>query len=126
MNRSLKLGLSFLPLGLLGAGALMLIVDLKAPVQHVIHRCDVVAQGQQAGPYRKKHRVIYDQGSTPQHDLALSCPRLGTVVLNDPDLARVTLTGVGAPVRLQMRRYRFLPTIWRALVPTVSGDKQPR
>ncbi|MDX2084804.1 MAG: hypothetical protein SFZ03_05385 [Candidatus Melainabacteria bacterium] len=106
----------FVPLGLFFAAMALLVYDVRHPQIAVTHECTVLAAGHKAAAYKTGTNLLYSHGSSALNDLAFRCPRLGTVVINEFEVARHGVILPLAKASLRHRRYHFLPEQWRLSV----------
>lgn len=116
MNSKTKIALMFSPLAMFFIGFAVLVNDLRHPVMET-DRCTVLATGQDVQDQHLKGRTIYAQSANALNDVALSCRRFGTTLLNDTQLFQLDIMK-GQAAELLRKRYQFLPDRWSVNIAT--------
>lgn len=110
MNRNVKLGLMFIPMGVFFLVFFMLVQDLRQP-RILTDECSVAATGPKVAGMKTADNLLYAQSGEPLNDVGLRCKQLGAVVLNDMDLFALDIRE-GQKAEVIRKSYRFLPRRW--------------
>lgn len=99
------------------------VLDLKNPRTEQF-ACHVVGTGEDVSIYLTRYPMLYHSGASHLYDVALSCKGMGMVLLNDTDAFQNGLDE-GDPAVLTVKRYHFMPNVWRAYLyhPNASQTK---
>ncbi len=109
----------FILLGLALVGLAWAIVDLKHPDVSVV-QCDLKGRGASVQQFKASARVLYTRSGKTQDDIALTCPGMGNVVIND-DLPLPLEEH--KPVQLTQKQYRLLPDRYQLSVPVINPNQ---
>lgn len=114
MRREQTLLLLFIPLLLLLGFLLFILPDLKHPAV-TQDTCSVLGTGPAMAKYRTSTNMVYTQGASAIHDVALRCDHLGILMMNEPEPFSRSISP-GDPAHIQHRVYKFGLDQWRAQV----------
>ncbi|HEY9745841.1 MAG TPA: hypothetical protein V6C99_06445 [Oculatellaceae cyanobacterium] len=110
MNKNLKIGLMFAPLGIFAIVLAVGVYDLRHP-SVTIEQCLVTDVGLDVTAHKRSGRMIYRQSENALHDLSLRCQKSGDLRLNDLQL-RQTPVKRGQMAEVVHKQFSFLPERW--------------
>jgi hypothetical protein len=120
-NKTTKLILMFLPLGIAFTVVSVGIMDLKHPEVQV-DQCQVVGRGPAIQKFKITAKTLYRISDQPAQDIGLHCTELGNVLVNDI-VPLPFKPGEAASIRI--KRYQYFPDRYYFALPVINpGEAQ--